>query len=66
MVNHSILFEKLEHYGMKGLPLQLFQSYLSNRKQYVSYNNTPSYITTNKYGVPPRLSTGATIVYNTC
>ena len=51
-VNHSILFEKLEHYGIRGLPLQLFQSYLSSRKQYVSYNNTPSYITTNKYGVP--------------
>ena len=51
-VNHSILFEKLEHYGIRGLPLQLFQSYLSNRKQYVSYNNTPSYITTNKYCVP--------------
>ena len=51
-VNHSIFFEKLEHYGIRGLPLQLFQSYLSNRKQYVSYNNTPSYITTNKYGVP--------------
>ena len=43
-VNHSILFEKLENYGIRVMPLQLFQSYLSNRKQYVSYNNTPSYI----------------------
>ena len=51
-VNHPILFEKLEHYGIRGMPLQFFQSYLSNRKQYVFCNNTPSYNTTNGYGVP--------------
>ena len=51
-VNHPILFEKLEHYGIRGMPLQFFQSYLSNRKQYVFCNNTPSYNTINGYGVP--------------
>ena len=34
------------------MPLQFFQSYLSNRKQYVFCNNTSSYNTTNGYGIP--------------
>ena len=32
-VNHPILFEKLEHHGIRGMALAFFQSYLSNRKQ---------------------------------
>ena len=51
-VNHPILFEKKEHYGIRGMPLQFFQSYLSNHKPYVFCNNTSSYNTTNGYGVP--------------
>ena len=41
-VNHSILFEKMEFYGVRGLSLQWFQSYLSDREQYVEYNNIHS------------------------
>ena len=51
-VNHPILFDKLEHYGIRCMPLQFFQSYLSNHKQYVYCNDTSSYTTTNGYGVP--------------
>lgn len=41
-VNHSILLDKLYHYGIRGIPFQWFQNYLSNRLQYVYLNNTNS------------------------
>ena len=43
-VNHSILLRKLEHYGIRGIPLQYVVSLfnLSNRKQYVSVNGFSS------------------------
>ena len=41
-MNHSILYKKLEFYGVRGLALQWFQSYLSDRTQYVEYNNVHS------------------------
>ena len=34
-VDHQILLKKLECYGIKGLTLDWFKSYLQNRKQYV-------------------------------
>ena len=36
-VNHSILFKKLEHYGIRVIPLEWFKSYLNNRKQCVCF-----------------------------
>ena len=35
MVNHKILLMKLEHYGIRGPVLQWFETYLTDRKQFV-------------------------------
>ena len=42
MVNHKILLQKLQHYGVRGLPLKLIQNYLYNRKQYTMVNGVKS------------------------
>ena len=36
--NHSVLLKKMEHHGIRGIALNWFTCYLSNRKQYVSVN----------------------------
>ena len=41
-VNHEILLKKLEHYGIRGIALSWFHSYLSNREQPVSVNGYSS------------------------
>ena len=52
-VDHEILFTKLKHYGIKGNNLKWFKSYLSNRKQFISYaQNKNSEIMQIKCGVP--------------
>ena len=51
-IDHKILFKKLDYYGIKGTSLNLIQSYLSNRKQFVNYNNTMSDLLTINMGVP--------------
>ena len=37
-VNHDILIEKLNKYGIRGIAQQWFSSYLNNRKQFVTWN----------------------------
>ena len=51
-VNHSILIEKLEHYGIRGIALEWFKNYLTNRKQIVKYNSVLSSKQTILCGVP--------------
>ena len=51
-VNHRILLEKLYHYGIKGSVHAWFASYLSNRTQYVVFNDCNSSKRTIAHGVP--------------
>ena len=51
-VNHKILLEKLKYYGFDRAALKWFESYLSNRKQYVEINGTKSSFRTMSCGVP--------------
>ena len=51
-VNHSILIDKLYHYGIRGNVLEWFKSYLSDRSQYVSYNGVRSSTKSITCGVP--------------
>ena len=51
-MDHKILTKKLELYGIKGCNLRWFQSYLSNRKQFVTYGDKQTNIETITCGVP--------------
>jgi hypothetical protein len=41
-VNHEILLSKLYRYGIQGIPLLCFRDYLTNRYQYVKFDNVES------------------------
>ena len=51
-IKHSVLIDKLEHYGVRGRALDWFRSYLEQRRQYVSYGGVHSDIRYVEYGVP--------------
>ena len=51
-VNHSILPSTLNHYGMRGVANNWTSSYLYQRQQYVTYNDTRSEEKTVTCGVP--------------
>ena len=38
-VDHRILLKKLIYYGVNGNNIRWFQSYFTNRKQFLSFNN---------------------------
>lgn len=39
-IDHNLLIIKMEHYGIRGKALQLFSSYLKNRKMFVELDST--------------------------
>ena len=57
-VNHDILCDKLNYYGLRGNVNKLIQSYLTNRKQFVSINGQDSEIRDINCGVPQGSSLG--------
>ena len=52
IVNHKILLMKMYEYGITGIALRWFESYLSNRKPYVSFSNHNSESMLITCGVP--------------
>ena len=51
-VNHKILVKKLYHYGIRGNVLKWFESYLTNRSQFILFNGKKSDIRDVTCGVP--------------
>ena len=51
-VSHQILLKKLEYYGVKGVALKLFESYLSNRRQLTVIDGYASVLDIIEWGVP--------------
>ena len=52
IVHHRILLRKLYAYGIRGVPLKWFESYLTDRSQYVIYDGVRSEIKVVDCGVP--------------
>ena len=51
-VNFDILFDKLEHYGIRGIALNWIKDYFSGRSQFVQFNEHCSNYYSIKCGVP--------------
>ena len=51
-LDYNILLRKLHHYGIRGIALDWFRSYLTDRKMYVDYKGITSKEHNINYGVP--------------
>ena len=51
-INHNILLEKLNYYGVSGMANNLIKSYLTSRKQYVDFQEAKSALLDIKTGIP--------------
>ena len=51
-VNHKILISKLKYYGVRGIALKWFETYLSNRSQFVTIHDKQSSTNLTSSGVP--------------
>ncbi len=51
-IRHDTLLAKLNNFGIRGSALKWFESYFSNRKMYVKYQNSKSEIRNIEYGTP--------------
>lgn len=52
LVDHARLLDKLDYYGVRGVPLQWFRTYLCNRPQSVEVNDAVSGTLMTSRGVP--------------
>ena len=51
-LNHDILLQKLSNFGIRGIANSWFRNYLTNREQFVNYNNVLSSRSKITTGVP--------------
>ena len=51
-VNHAVLLRKLDYYGVRGIALEWFKIYLSNRTQQIHFLNSTSHVQHVSCGVP--------------
>ena len=51
-LDHNILLHILDHYGIRGVAKQLFESYITNRQQFVQINDIRSKVITTNIDVP--------------
>jgi len=51
-VDHKILLNKLDKYGIRGIANNLVKSFLENRRQQVRINDVLSSLNPLNYGVP--------------
>ena len=52
VINHEILLNKLNRYGIRGIVNSWFRNYLTDRKQFVMFQETQSPLMNIKCGVP--------------
>ena len=62
-MDHKILLQKLDFFGIKGVPYNWFEDYLRERKQYVTYNAITSEMEVIKCGVPQGSILGPLLFY---
>ena len=60
-IDHNILLKKMEVYGIRGPALTWLETYLSNRKQFVSFNDVNSEYLDVKCGIPQGSIIGPTL-----
>ena len=51
-VNHDILLQKMNHYGIRGIGNKWIKSYLTDRTQYCTFGGSKSEVTNISCGVP--------------
>lgn len=51
-LNHAILLDKLEAYGIRGIANEIVRSYLQDRKQFVTIGDSQSSLKSSGVGVP--------------
>ena len=65
-VDDVTLIKKLDHYGVKGRNLLWFKSYLNNRRQFITHNNSNMSFANISFGVPQGSIVGPLLFSSLC